>query len=256
MQDLSEIDSLKKEIEVLKSKKKKDFWDILQILLGTTLIPVAIAVAGYFFSSSLKSAEIRSNEYLTNMQVKLDSMQAIQEEKLARLSIKVNQANLVSNFFEALLSQDLLRKKLAIEAILIALPDEGPKLVQIVSISDPASAVQSFAQESLNKRRTKLVNEMFHPDKDVRINAYNELFHGWRDDPEIIPLLVESSKENMDNADGIYNTALLFNQLPVKSLEAFEQEINEFIEEAETVGPQTKKKTDQLQEKLAIRRFN
>ncbi len=53
--------SLEQWMKEIGTRKKKDCWDIFQIVAGL-LIPASIAFAGYLFSTSMKEAEIKSNE--------------------------------------------------------------------------------------------------------------------------------------------------------------------------------------------------
>jgi hypothetical protein len=109
-----------KRIDELK-KKPKDFWDIFQIV-ATLLIPASITLAGYWYSEAQKQAEILSSENI-----------AAQQRDTSLMQVRVGQAQLISTFMESLLSEKPQRQKLAIEGVLVALPEEGPRLVQIVS---------------------------------------------------------------------------------------------------------------------------
>jgi hypothetical protein len=135
------------------NRAKKDGWDKFNILAGL-LIPASIAFAGIFFSLSMKSAEIESS-----------NLTAERQESIARINARVGQAQLVSSFLDSLLSQDPKRQRLAITAVLIAMPDKGPGLVKIVADTDPDSEiqgffdreVQAFAVSALDQRRQALL---------------------------------------------------------------------------------------------------
>ena len=122
------------EIEITKLQNRpKDGWDVFQII-ASLLIPASIAAVGFMVSESLKKAEIESAE-----------RRAKAQQEVARVSARVGQAQLVNSFMESLLSTEIRRRKLAIESVLIALPDEGPRLVRIVSETDPSDEVRVFA---------------------------------------------------------------------------------------------------------------
>jgi len=100
-----------KRIDELK-KKPKEFWDIFQIV-ATLLIPASITLAGYWYSDAQKQAEIRSSENI-----------AAQLRDTSLMQVRVGQAQLISTFMESLLSEKPQRQKLAIEGVLVALPEE------------------------------------------------------------------------------------------------------------------------------------
>src|SRR4051812_5975048 len=100
------------EAKVLKlQERKKDWVDVVGVL-GGLLIPAAIAWTGYVFSESQKQAEIAS------------------AERLAEAQREAGDVSMVPPFFNELLSADPRRHKLAVEAVLIALPRDGPRLVR------------------------------------------------------------------------------------------------------------------------------
>ena len=107
-------------------KKPKDRWDILQVL-STALVPIAIAIVGTTFSISTSRSEI----------------------SVATTNAKVAQAELVHSFMEALTSGDPQERKLAVGAVMLALPEDGESLIRTVKESDPDAGVRAFASEKL-----------------------------------------------------------------------------------------------------------
>lgn len=132
------VEKLTRDIGELKDKRR-DGWDKFQII-AALLIPASIAFVGMVVSSSLKEAEIRSAQEL-----------AFAQQKVARINARVGQARLVKDFMNALLSGNSRERKLAIGAMLIALPEEGPRLAEIVSETDDDPKVQAFAARNLLK---------------------------------------------------------------------------------------------------------
>lgn len=122
---IEQVASLEKKLADLK-RNRKDGWDKVQILIAF-LVPVAIAFVGYVYSQSTKEAEI----------------------KIAETNAKVAQAQLVHSFTDALTSPEPDKRKLAIEAVLLALPDDGTRLVQTVKQFDPDAGVRAFASQRL-----------------------------------------------------------------------------------------------------------
>src|SRR5215475_10378061 len=118
----------------------KDVWDRVTAL-STILVPAAIALAGYFISEGLKQAEI-SNE----------AKRAEQTQAIALANTKIAQATLVNTLMKSLTSSNPQERKLAVEAVLIALPEEGPALVRPIAQSDEDKTVQAAAKTSLDQR--------------------------------------------------------------------------------------------------------
>jgi hypothetical protein len=231
------IIALEKEVTALKNKGK-DKWDIFQII-ASLLIPASIAFAGYYYSQSMKQAEIASSENLANRQ-----------EIIAKANSRVGQAGVVSSFLDALLSKEPQRRKLAIQAVLIALPDDGPKLVKIVEETDPDQSVVTFAKESLNDRRFVLVRQLFDDKAEQRISAASELIGGWREDPKVVEMLITYARENKQNNNGIYNTMVVLTNLDLKALKPYETELQKFSHEVESNGEMTKNLSEKLRNKL------
>jgi hypothetical protein len=217
------IQRLDKRIASLE-KKGKDGWDKFQIV-AALLIPASIALAGYYYSNSIKEAEIESG-------------QRVAEQQLAtsRLSAKVGQAQLISSFMDALISENSQKQQLAIEAILLALPDEGPKLVSVVSQTSQNKDLRLFARTSLDQRRTDLIKDAFADDKARRISATQELARGWHSDPGIVGALLEMANTNPDNLDGVVNTLVLFEIIDRPILLNNEKAVQEFLRKARLNG--------------------
>ena len=126
------VSKLTEEVDKLKTKGK-DSWDKFQII-AALLVPASIALVGFLISTSLKDAEIKSAQKL-----------AAGQQAVARINARVRQANLVKSFMDALLSEEPQKRKLAIAAMLIALPEDGPRLVRLVEETDPNNEVRQFA---------------------------------------------------------------------------------------------------------------
>ncbi|MFT5297182.1 MAG: hypothetical protein ACI9YH_003213, partial [Colwellia sp.] len=71
------------------------------------------------------------------------------QQSVAETRETIEQAKLVHEFLDELTSKNEGHRKLAIEAILMAIPEEGAKLVQIVSETDISLEVQRFAKSRL-----------------------------------------------------------------------------------------------------------
>lgn len=138
------IADLEKRIKKLEGGGK-DIWDILSIL-GSLLIPVAIAFTGYLFSQQQKLTE----------QLQADRQIAIQERfnqantEIASIQAQVQQSQAVSGLIEALSSADGPRRKIAVVAVEIALkPEDAKKVLEIIAAQDPDPDVVAAAENSL-----------------------------------------------------------------------------------------------------------
>ena len=124
--------------------KDKDIWDKFSII-SSVLIPISISIIGIVYSTSMKEAEISVSKDNIN---------------IAKISAKVEQAKLVHLFLEGLTSEDEAIKKLAIKSVLMALPEEGIELVEVLSVSDVSKNIREFSEREINRFKTlQLINE-------------------------------------------------------------------------------------------------
>jgi len=218
----------------------RDFWDKFSIV-ASLLIPASITVAGYLYSEASKQAEIQSTERI-----------AAQQQVSSQIQARVGQAQLISTFMEALLSDNPLRQKLAIEAVLVALPEEGPRLVAIVSkdTSRPKAELAQVAQTSLDQRRSRLIDDAFSNDKATRIKATTELAQGWTSDDKLVPQLMNKAHENMANAAGLINSLVVLENVTPQLLVASKDDVRKVLDAARSKGPQTDAHVQRVEERL------
>lgn len=239
-----EVSKLKMEVEKLK-EPKKDGWDKLKVI-SAFLIPVVLAIFAWVQNANTESAR----ESSASLQLKLDSLQNEREMAITTINSKVGQVNLVSNFFDALLSKDESRKKLAIKSVLIALPNEGPDLVRIVSSSEEQAGIKNYAEKSLDERSDMLIAQMYSEESAERLKGFNDLFSGWKSNSDIIPKLTEYAKINNTNANGIYNTLVFLSQMDKSSLTPYSKELKDFSYQFDTLGPKIKERGGKLRSRL------
>src|SRR5882724_6907250 len=198
-------------------KKTRDVWDIIQIV-GSALIPAAIALAGFFYSNAVKKAEDAANELKNNKDI-----------EIATLNSQVNQAQLLATFMEPLVSKDSLKQAIAINAILIGMPIQGKLILNLLAKNKNKSETQSLASTALNSRRTQLIKGLYSSDKVSRLNAASELSNTWiRDTATVQELMQEMSMAIADTTwypnaiNGIYNCLVVLQNadkngiLPIK----------------------------------------
>lgn len=218
------------EVQMPDIPAKKDTWDRITAL-ATILIPAAIALAGHFIAQGLKQAEITSEEN-----------RAAQSRLIAEANTKIAQANLINSMMKSLTSANSQERKLAVEAVLIALPEQGQVLVRIIAQSDEDKTVQAVARNTLEYRGNTLIRELFSADTPTRKSAAQALIQGWRDDPNIVLEMVKYAADNKDNANGVYNTAAVLSEFSPVALQGHKQEIINFAETAKKIGPKTENK--------------
>ncbi|MDJ0615492.1 MAG: hypothetical protein QNJ63_01895 [Calothrix sp. MO_192.B10] len=231
---LAEIEAKLKKHEL----EKKDGWDKFKIV-STALIPLAIAFAGNGYAKAMKEAEIRSQQIIADGQL-----------EVAHTNTKIAQARTVASFFEALLSKDPARRTLAVKAVLIALPVEGPRLVQVVETTDKNKQVRAVASAALANRRATLIQELFSDSSSTRKNAYEALLASWGSDSSLVLELIEYGRDNSSNLNGIYNTLVLLSHMSRDALRPHVAEIEKFSREVEGNGVKTKERAEKLRSRL------
>ena len=166
-------DELAAEVNRLKEKvegDKKDAWDkaaVMGTVAGGVLVPFALAVAGYFFSSTLSDQQIRSNK------------------EIADNNLRLGQYQLTAGLIKSLSSPDVRERKQAVGFVFIVLPEsEARRLVDALSQTDPDSSVRTFATNALSARLTELTTEAVGSDPQQSQRASEHLTNAWRNDPE------------------------------------------------------------------------
>jgi len=202
------------------SVKKKDPWDVVQIL-GGALIPVAIAAGGWFYSQATSRAQIENARQIHE-----------RDAEIAVAESRVKQAELVKDFLEALTGRDVAKQRVAIQAVLIALPEDGPRLVRELSVSTD-SGVATFAGAALSDRCQALVERLFAADRDTRVNASQQLLDGWRDSPALLDKLLPYARRHLDDADGVYNSLGVLAQITPGLIARRRADVEAFVAEAE-----------------------
>jgi hypothetical protein len=207
--------------------------------LIAVLIPAAIALAGHFIAQGISRAEIASEE-----------RQAAQSRIVAEANTRIGQAELLNTFMQSLTSDNANERKIAIDAILIAMPDQGPAIVRGVARYDDDESVQEKAEASINDRLSRLVEALFAAEAAVRQQAAQELIQGWRTVPELIPALIAYARNHPANENGVYNTVVVFNALGRGPLMAHRDEVMAFLDEAKAIGPRTRRLAEEVEGQL------
>ncbi|GMN08665.1 hypothetical protein MTsPCn5_40570 [Croceitalea sp. MTPC5] len=246
MENINQFNELTERIESLeKDKKKKDIWDKISIF-SSFLIPLSIFIAGYFLSETERKSKIAHEN---------------KEIQLAEIKAKVDQAQLVSTFLEALVDTNSYKRKLAIKSILLALSEKGEEIVMTVSNNDPDEEVKKYAKESLidtkSNLRSKLIENIFSSNKQVRLQATQKLTTEWTKDKRLTTELISFANnrfgEEQYNKSGLINTIVVLNRIDISLIKENEKQVTEFLEKLKNLSDreQTQKHLEAL-----IKRIN
>jgi hypothetical protein len=235
---MSELTSLEERIEALERKKGRSWLDKRDILevLAKLLLPLAIAFAGHHFSRVVSRAHVEAAAHLKERDIA--SARELKERDVA-VSIqhsRAQQATVVNTFMEALLSENTRHRQLAIKAVLIALPQDGPNLVDAIRATEAGSPIAQYAADALTRRRDDLIHGLFADSADVRIAASHGLVQGWRSRADIVPVLLDSANSHTGNLHALHGTLGVLDALEPDVIRADAGAVRAFAERA-SVGP-------------------
>ena len=242
-----ELNELKAKIEKIE-KPAKDPWDRLQVL-GTLLVPVAIAFAAQHYTAEMKQAEIEASAVNAAAQREIEETRGDRDYSIATTNARISQGGFLRTLLDDLLSDNPRKQKLASQAVMVALPESGPALLRVLEETGTPDT-QRTATAALGNRRPVLIAQFFDESRAVRRAAYESLVSGWSADASIIPELIANARDNKTNADGIYNTLVFLSHMNRDSLRPHRTEIRRFSEEMESIGPRTKARAEILRSRL------
>lgn len=242
-----ELRELRAEIAKLR-KPSKDRWDRLQVL-GTLLVPLAIAFAANRFSEEMKQAEIEAAAVNAAAQRELEETRGDREYAIATTNARLSQGGFLRTLLDDLVSADPRKQKLASQAVLVALPESGPALLRVLEETGTSETKQT-ATAALENRRPVLIAQFFGESRAVRQAAYESLLSGWSADSTIIPELIANARDNKTNADGVYNALVFLSHMNRDALKPHVAEIKIFSAEMESIGPKTKARAEILRSRL------
>jgi hypothetical protein len=220
--------------------QKKDWLDRISAL-ATILVPAAIALAGHLIGQGIKEAEIASQD-----------KRASQDRALARDTLRVTQAGLINTLMKSLTSTNSQERKLAVQAVLIALPEDGPTLARTVEQSDEDKNVQAAARASINQRLDSLMQEMFSADAELRRAAAQQLVQGWRTDPAAVQTIIAYATAHPANENGVYNTVVVLTDFSATALSQNRSQVIAFAEQAKKTGSNTAARAQTLLSRVGV----
>jgi len=165
----------------------------------TALNPILLLVVGYYLNSGIEAA----NKAVADNTAKINDLKTQAETSAIVARERVDKVKVISDFLNDLSGPDERRRRLAIEAIFIALPDEATRFVKVVEdFRDKDSTVSAqdvaAAKDALANRRKRLVLDMFSLDKPVRVEALTTLKQGWADDAEVVGQLIDRAMQDVN----------------------------------------------------------
>jgi hypothetical protein len=212
------VQKLEEELKQLKQlkKPKRDFWDIFQIV-SALLIPASITFLGLYYT------DVNSQK----------------EQEISRMNSQVNQAQLISTFLDPLMSTDSVKKAIAINAILIGIPNQGKMIVEVLSRSmDIDNSTRNSARNAIDTRRTTLIKTLYSEQKSDRVNAADDLIRNWNDDPKVLEEMITAANLSLryedyypDRANGLYNCVVVMNNLNQSLLKKYDEELLELFDQ-------------------------
>lgn len=163
------------------------------------LNPLLLLVVGYVLNLGIQE---NRNELERNT-AQIAALKADAEIASIKLQQRVEKAKVITAFFADLAGADDRRRKLAIQAILIALPEEAPKVVMVIESFEKDTGTGQgkdaiVARDALEGVRAKLVEDLFSNIKAVRLEALTALRGGWLDDSRLVDLLLNKATADLN----------------------------------------------------------
>ncbi|AZI26443.1 hypothetical protein EA772_14265 [Pedobacter sp. G11] len=240
-------EEIKKRLELLEAashEKKRDFWDKLQ-MGSTAMMPIVIAILGWYFTNSYNER-----------QISLSEVKASQDYSLENSKMNVVQVQLIRDFSPQLTGSDATGKDVAIAALLYAAPALGKSVADIFARKNPGSG--SVVADIYQSKRRDLITSLFSKDPAKRLEAYGEISNSWQSDDKFLSDLIgycekwqKTKNELIDVNNGLYNSIIVFNGFPLKIIKPFKKRIKEILAGIPSGSTKTLKTANELEEKLS-----
>lgn len=168
---------------------------------------------------------------------------AIQRDHLQRMS-------LIPSLIDAITSENMARRQLAIRTVNAILPVDGPALLTGLDATSLTPELRAEVDGLIASGTAVLVDQLFATDRQTRLNAYAALTSANFDESPIVEYMLKSSSQRMDNKNGIVNVATYLAQASPATLAKFGDAIKQFGEKARLNGPQTSALIDQIYSRI------
>lgn len=210
------------------------------LAVAAILVPASIALAGHLIGRELKQAEISAQDRRDDL-----------NRELTRAQLRISQAGVINTLMPALTSVNPQTRRLAVGAVLVAIPEDGPALARIVAESDEDKDVKVAAKASLSSRFDQLLQAMYGSDSSTRVQSARELIRWWQGDSDATRAILNYAEAHLDNQQGTFNTVVVLTDFILKALSPHKPAILRFAEKARTNGPKTGAQLDALLRKIS-----
>ncbi len=238
------IEDVLQRLDKLEKPKKKDFWDKLSTIGVPALLTVVVSAVGLFQSHKLNE---QKNE-ITNLKAQL-------EFQVDSDGVKIKQAETIKQYFDDLIHQDEIRRKIAMEAVRIILPAESSARIFRVLEQRGNEQERKDATLASNNLRKSNIASLYSDSAAERKSAYNALIQSWSNDDDLVDEVIAQYDEFKDARgrlvsengfeNGLYNSLVLLSHLKPVVLKRKATTIREFADGLNNIGPKTegRKKT-------------
>ncbi|HWX20692.1 MAG TPA: hypothetical protein VN578_12405 [Candidatus Binatia bacterium] len=241
-----------KRLEQKVGPDQKDAWDKWQVigtLLGSVLVPVALAVTGFHFSSTLTAQQIKSSEQMAIQQLR-------SSEEATTNNLRLGQYQIVAGLMKSLVSPDTNERKQAINFVFIVMhdhEDEAHQLVYRLSVSDADPAVRAYAADTLDARANELASDAFSSDQQVSQAAQTRLTNAWRGDSRVTKSVLAAVEKSATNTSSFANGVDVLAALDAGQLQQHSNDVARFIHRVPTNTSQLQRSVNLLRTKLRDR---
>lgn len=225
-----------------------------------TLNPVLLLVVGYVLNTGLEQnrREVEKSKHeLEKVTNEIANLKVAAETSAIALQQRIDKVKVIGDFLNDLSGGDERRRKLAIEAILIALPEEASRLVMVIEQFTKDGAGQSkdavAARDALDAVRAKLAADMFSNVKATRVTTLSTLRRSWADDPLLVAALLKEAERELaeaaanggkadeQGAASLYNVVVYFSSARAPSDQGLKERVRKFLVAVQSSGsPNTK----------------
>jgi hypothetical protein len=167
------------------------------------------------------------------------------ETRAIEVKARVDKGTFIKTFVEELSGDNERRRQLALQAIVVVMPEDAPRFLEIIAAFDPRRAAgleengapaspkehdairnakrdAKTAQDLLNINRAAIVEDMFADSRDTRVSALSTLRKNYSNDPALFDVLVARGQQEIREraalpddqkskaTAGLYNTVSFF----------------------------------------------
>jgi hypothetical protein len=223
------------------AETKKDKWDVMTAvgtLIGSLGIPILVVWLGWWLPAKAAQAQQAA-----------DALGRERELAATEVSARVAKATVIPALMDGLLSTEAPRRKMAIFAILIALPAEGPDLIRQLELTADSEQVRVEAATALRERQVQLVNGVFAKDPSLRLRSQQALIDGYHADPEMARNLVARAQAPGVSEEAVQSATAVVGALSEGAVAPNRQTVDRFLGSA-AVQKAAPAKSRQLQQRL------